>query len=500
MRRALLFAIAVAVCGVAFAGSSLPPVSFAPHVDYNVGATAGSLVAGNFNHDDKQDLAVANYDDDTISVLLGDGSGRFPTINTIGPFTNVLAPSAIAAGLVNNDEVPDLVVTGEFNGKIGVLLGNGNGTFQEPLTVDVGVMPDGIVLDFFNNDKNLDFANTNYGDNPGTVTVFLGKGDGTFESAPGHCHLDNGVQCTTDGNCTGGSGDKCDKFIEVDGGPIGIASGKLNNDDFVDLAVAGYDTGTVFVLFGHGDGTFDTPTVLEVGLEPSSIVVKDLNRDGHDDIAVADDMSDSCGDAAGCVYVLLNDGTGNFGQPTHFAVGEAPEGIVAADFNGDKLIDLATADSFGSGDLLGSVSVLAGDGSGNFPVPAVAFETDLCPYGIVAVDLDGDESPGIATANEITNANNVSSASVLINQSGQTPGPTPTPTMTGAVPTTTPGCIGDCNTNGTVTIDELVLAVSIAVGSADPMACKSLDRDHSDKVEADELLAAIDNALNGCSQ
>jgi hypothetical protein len=472
-RYLLLLAGAVALCSLALATVSLPPVVFAPRVDYNVGVTARALVAGDFNGDGNQDLAVANYDSSDVSVLLGNGAGGF---TSIGPFAAAAGPSAIAAGLVNGDEILDLVVTADIDMKVSVLLGNGNGTFQEPRNVDVGLAPNGIVLADFNDDGRLDFANTNYFDEPGSVMVFLGNGDGTFRSAPGYCRSNRAVQCERDADCSGGA-DRCDKFVEVDGGPVGIAAGLLNDDEIIDLAVAGYDTGVVFILLGRGDGTFAEAQTHPVGLFPPALIIEDLNRDTHADIAVVDEETDS-------VYILFGDGTGSFSEPTGFVVGELPEAVVAADFNGDTFVDLATADSFGGSGFLGSVSVLLGDGTGGFSQPAMVFETDLCPFGLVAVDLDMDFQPDIATSNDLSNT-----VSILLNQSGQGVTPTPTPPRT---------CVGDCDLDETVAIEELVLGVGIVVGDASPDSCPSYDRDQSGRVEADELLAGIGNALTGC--
>jgi hypothetical protein len=74
---------------------------------------------------------------------------------------------------------------------------------------------------------------------------------------------------------------------------------------------------------------------------------------------------------------------------------------------------------------------------------------------------------------------------------------TPTPTVT-ETPTTGPSCVGDCDGNGTVAINELITGVGIALGSLPFTACPQFDSDGSNTVAINELIAAVNNALTGC--
>jgi hypothetical protein len=78
-----------------------------------------------------------------------------------------------------------------------------------------------------------------------------------------------------------------------------------------------------------------------------------------------------------------------------------------------------------------------------------------------------------------------------------TPTPSATPTLS-ATPTATPICTGDCNTDGQVTIDELLTAVNIALGNIPASTCEAGDANRDSEITVDEILTAVNNALNGC--
>ena len=134
---------------------------------------------------------------------------------------------------------------------------------------------------------------------------------------------------------------------------------------------------------------------------PQGLVIGDFNNDGNGDVAVATEFDDP-------VDVLLGNGDGTFQtteidpgefrQGVPYLVGGFPEAVAAGDYNGDGIVDLASADSFGTVDFDGSVSVLLGHGDGTFQAAQI-FEVDSGPFGIVAADLDNDRLPDLVTAN-----------------------------------------------------------------------------------------------------
>ncbi|MGC1106278.1 MAG: VCBS repeat-containing protein [Candidatus Acidiferrales bacterium] len=145
-----------------------------------------SLAIGDFNGDDKLDIAVASYFGNpatsAVTILLGNGDGTF-TQATGSPITVGNNPSAIVAGDFNGDGKLDLAIANLNDNTVTILLGNGDGTFTPApgSPIAVGTAPDAIAVgDFLGNGK-LDLAVANSGSN--NVTLLLGNGDGTFAQA-----------------------------------------------------------------------------------------------------------------------------------------------------------------------------------------------------------------------------------------------------------------------------------------------------------------------------
>jgi hypothetical protein len=406
--------------------------------DTSVGSTPVAMVSADFNADGKADLAVANNDSDDVSVLYGNGDGTF--LDSGASFQVGIAPSAIAVGDFNGDGKPDIVAANEIDNTVSVLLNQGT-VFGSALTADTGSSPEGIVVGDFNGDGKLDVATADDFDD--TVTILLGVGDGTF--GPGQA-------------------------IAVGAAPVGLVAVDLDGDHKLDLVVAnssgGADaTGTLTVLKGVGDGTFVAqPEIASLSFNvPTAIVSADFNGDGKPDLAVTNQDNDT-------VTVLLGDGTGVTFQVMTPAppVGGLPYGMVAADFDGDGKVDIATSGNFDD-----NVSVLIGSGDGTFK-PKVDFSVGVAPTGLVATDFNGDGKLDIASANEQD-----STVSVLLNSVAI-------------------ACVGDCDGSGDVTVNELITMVNIALGNQPVSACLAGDADQSGDITINEIITGVNNALNGC--
>src|SRR5260370_11511182 len=147
--------------------------TFQPHVDYAVGSSPLSIVAGDFNGDGTIDLAVANSGSNSISILLGNGDGTF---QTHVDFATNFAPQSVATADFNGDGHLDLVVA-DLN--ISVLLGKGDGGFSAPMEFP-GNGASFVAVGDFNGDGKTDVAAI--GSFADTVAIHLGNGDGTFQT------------------------------------------------------------------------------------------------------------------------------------------------------------------------------------------------------------------------------------------------------------------------------------------------------------------------------
>jgi Bacterial type II and III secretion system protein/FG-GAP-like repeat len=354
-------------------GSNTPGVSATnfPTTNYPVGNTPSFVVTGSLRNNSINDLVAANSADNTISVLLGDGTGAFGTQTTFPAGTD---PVWIATGqfnssatAANNDSFLDLAVVNKGSNTVSIFLGNGDGTFKPKVDMPTGSIPvSAVTADFHDltSSSEVDLAVANQGDN--TISIYQGNGDGTFQKPTlvqlpanfsptalaaadfnGDGHTDLAVTSSGtnavwillgNGNGTFSTGPSLQYSTGTD--PVWISIADFNDDGFLDLAIANSESNTVSIFLGNGNGTFTAATNPQVpaGTAPTSIAVGDYNVDGLPDLAVAD-KSDNA------VSLLLNLGSGLFGPNYELPVGTAPVSITSADFNSDNLPDVAVANS-----------------------------------------------------------------------------------------------------------------------------------------------------------
>jgi hypothetical protein len=312
--------------------------------DFQATTNPGSVIVADFNGDGRPDLAVSDFQNNLVSILLGSAGGGFVAKGT---FATGSFPTAMVAADFNGDKKIDLAVVNANAGTISILLGNGDGTFQGRIDYAVGQGPVGIVAADFDSDGNIDLATISTGDS--AVAVLLGKGDGSFE-----------VQA----------------LIPVASGPSVLAGGDVNGDGKIDLITVsnGSSGGTITSLVSKGDGTF-TQVTSQISNFASALAVGDFNRDGKLDAVMVVDF--------GNTYLSLGNGDGSFQTPV--AIPNAPSNfgqppvLLIGDFNHDRKLDIA----------FDGVWVLLGNGDGTFQNPILSFAVTT-PMAVDDVNGDGE--------------------------------------------------------------------------------------------------------------
>ncbi|MEO5335842.1 MAG: FG-GAP-like repeat-containing protein [Magnetospirillum sp. WYHS-4] len=347
--------------------------SFQTAVAYGTGVNPVKPVLGDLDGDGVLDLVVANNNSNSFSVFLGNGNGTFASKTDYDASTRIWD---VELADLNQDGNLDVLTSSLSVGNdVKVWFGNGGGGFTYNTSYSMEV-PFQIAVGDLNGDGKADLVTTKYLDTNGGVCVRLGTGTGTFGASQ--------LILTTAGSA-----------LE------GIAMADLNRDGKQDLVVTYLRSSNVGVLLGNGDGTFaahvdytahgsgGTPN------EPYAVSLDDVNNDGAIDIVTANHE-------VGTVSVLKGNGNGTFQAATQYStgIGSNPIDVAVADFNGDGKVDIAAVDYAAS-----DVSVLLGNGTGGFSA-ATEYAVGSGPFGIITGDLDQDSRPDLVAVNY--NSNNVS--------------------------------------------------------------------------------------------
>ncbi|WP_190761265.1 FG-GAP-like repeat-containing protein [Microcoleus sp. FACHB-68] len=340
--------------------------SFGAQTPPNGGGKPQYVSVDDLNGDGFLDLVIPNRVGN-VSIFLGDGTGKFGTATNFNTGQYAFASDI---GDFNRDNIPDIAVANWGSSNVSILLGTGGGNFNPATNFAVGLSPWSVTTGDFNQDSYLDFATANTDAN--TVSIVLGNGTGSFGAA-------------TD--------------FAVGSRPQSVAAGDFNADGFLDFATANYNSNDVSIVFGTGGGNFGTPTNIGVGTNPYSVAVADLNGDSILDLATANEGSST-------VSVLLGTGGGNFNPATNFNVGPNPRSVAVSDFNVDGKLDLVTANGVISNSPTDNISILSGDGTGNFE-PASNLSIGTGPWTAAVGDFNADGLPDLATSNYWINTTSV---------------------------------------------------------------------------------------------
>jgi hypothetical protein len=289
------------------------------------------------------------------------------------------SPQAVAVGDFNKDGLADFAVTNNLDNTVSVYLGKKDGTFAAPVNYATGTAPMGIVTADFNGDGKLDLAIVNNSSN--TVSILEGTGTGTFQAK---------------------------KDYTTGSGPVALLAADFNGDNKPDLAVANNTASTLSVLINTGKA-FKAKIDYTTGSNPTSVAAGHFKADGFPDLAVGSFGSNE-------VTILLGSSNGTFKAGTAINVGQPVWSVAAADFDGDGKTDLVTG-------TLYQVFAFLGNGDGTFGTTAFPVSSLTGAYGVLGIDLNGDKKPDVIMVDR-DKFNGSTTVTVAINKTTQVGNPT----------------------------------------------------------------------------
>ena len=297
--------------------------SFVVGSTVSVGSGPSAISGGDYDRDGLVDLAITNFDDNTVSLLRNVG-GSFILVQTI---QTAERPTFIEFRDYNNDTFLDIAVTALGVNRLQVFMSDGNSYNTAPVVLTTGASPQAFVSGDFDGDGQLDFAVTNSGDN--SISVYLNDGSGQFNNAAEVSVPDFPTAI-------------------VAGDFVGTANGGYG-DGVLDLAALHPNINAISILGNRSrDGGFVLTQQIDAGLRPSGLFVADLDttdltalstglpKDYDLDFAVANLFSND-------VFIFRNQFNNQYTADALdvYPAGETPSSVTGADFDFDGDIDLA---------------------------------------------------------------------------------------------------------------------------------------------------------------
>lgn len=426
-----------AVATSAASSTAFLDAGFANAPKLETGSIPTAVVQADFNGDGKMDIAISNGGDNTIYVYLGNGDGTFALpeiLNTAGQ-----SPVWLAAAKLRTTGHLDLIAVDGDSNQVEVFSGNGDGTFK-PATVvaTLSQTPTFVLAGDFNNDGHMDLA-VGLAIAPDAIqpqfNILVGDGTGSFPSAIVPPPVSNAlndsplptswlalgdlnkdgwldVVTTTFGEGIAYLNQSGRAFLQGDGfGPVDgaatVALADVNNDGCLDAIETGTE-GYLTIAPGNCDGTFTQGNpIAEAGDVDYALVVADVNGDGKPDVVASGAYTDNeevwapggGGTFGGyLVSVMDGDGTGNFAPPAIYRVAADAFSLVVADLKGNGYPDIVTI-----GQTESTASHLVNDEKGGFGAPSgesigylMGVSNAPTPsFYPQTVDLNGDGKPDV---------------------------------------------------------------------------------------------------------
>ena len=347
-----------------------PPDLFYLFAHYNVGKNPTSVTTADFNRDGNTDIVTTNIGNNTLSFLMGNGDGSFgePVHMKV-----CQEPRAVVVQDLDQDGTLDMALACSGSDQIAIYRGDPSGVFGLHRTYTVNKIPIAVASEDLNGDGFLDLAVALRNDK---IKILLGQAGAEFIEG---VHYEYGDT------------------------PTALALNDLNGDSKVDMVVTngGRMSNAVSIWLGNGDGSFRGPTDYKTGKRPLGVNFADFNRDNIPDLLVINGEMDS-------FTVFLGKGDATFQPGKDSGADAGPNYGLARDFNGDHIADVAIV-NIQSNDL----SIVYGVGDGTFRYPPRNYRTKGGPFAIADFSVMTEQSavPGLIIAN-----NGASSVSVFLHR------------------------------------------------------------------------------------
>ncbi len=380
-------------------------IIFSTKTDFTTGTSPYSIATGDLNRDGKLDLAVANFNSNTVSVFLNTTTtgALTPSFSAKTDFTTgiypllVTYPASVVIGELNGNNKPDMAVTNWNINTEAVFLntttpGAATPSFSSKtdFSTGSGSGPNFSAIGDLNLDNKLDLAVSNY--NSKSVSVFLNitVPDASIPSFASRIDFSTGNNISS------------------------VAIGDLNGDGNPDLAATNYLYNTVSVFLNTTAAgvlvpSFSAPIDFATGVSPRTVAIGDLNGDSKPDLAVANENSNT-------ISVLLNTttpgaSTPSFSDASNLTTGNNPFTVAISDLNFDDNSDLLVTNLNSN-----TVSVFSNTTTPGASTPSFSAQSDLItgsnPRGLAISDLNGDGKSDVTVTNQ-----NSSTISVFLNTS-----------------------------------------------------------------------------------
>src|ERR1700722_310013 len=427
------------------------------------------------NQDGNLDLLGTLEGGTALIVAFGNGDGTFQTPTTYEPAGGCCSPQTVAVLDLNGDGKPDVVLTGNPDNSVAVLLNNGTGTLEAPVKYYVSADPFALIGGKFGSTQAVGLAITNlYGV---SVNLTLSSANGTLVAPPIQAGPDGGASYAAVGDINGDG--KLDVVQSV-GGNLGIllgngnftfqapttlpltgisagpiAIGDLNGDKKNDLVVVGGPNySSLQVFLNTSKGTFAAPVAYPLSATNNyAVILGDFNGDGKLDIAVTGLNNNT-------LQILLNNGNGTF-KPAITTSVTTPRSIAVADFNGDGKLD-AAVESYDGTTAQAQITVLFGKGDGTFEPPANYITVSGEYQSVQAADFNGDGKPDLVVSVVTLGSSGEKEVASLLNN-GDGPLGSPAYSPVGGYPTAI--AVGAFTGNGNQDLAAAAGGVSVLNGN-----------------------------------